>query len=411
MKGTKLIGPFKQLLTMAHLPLEGALPDDSLTIVSDAGLLIENDRIQSIGTFESLFHDNQIAAIEEISSPMVCLPGFIDCHTHICFAGSRARDYAMRNAGKSYLEIAKAGGGILESVRKTRAASQAYLAAGLAHRAHRHLTEGVTTCEVKSGYALNVDGELKMLRSICKVNDEYPTDFVSTCLAAHTLPTDFAGTPSEYLQHISTALLPEIRKLGLTNRVDIFVEESAFTVDEARAYLQTAKQMGFSVTMHVDQFTAGSSLLAVALEAVSADHLEASTEKEIAALAASNVVCVVLPGASLGLGCAFAPARNLLDKGACLAIATDWNPGSAPMGDLLMQAAVLAASEKLTTVETFAAITFRAAAALELRDRGKLQENMLADFVAFPCDDYREILYHQGKLKPASVWKNGDAMR
>jgi len=157
----------------------------------------------------------------------------------------------------------------------------------------------------------------------------------------------------------------------------------------------------------VDQFTAGGSHLAVELGAISADHLEASTDLEVQALAGSNVIAVVLPGASLGLGDRFAPARKLLDAGASVAISTDWNPGSAPMGDLLMQAAVLSAAEKLTTAETLAGLTVRAAAALELTDRGLLAPGKTADFIGFACDDYREIMYNQEKLKPANVWKDG----
>ncbi len=162
--------------------------------------------------------------------------------------------------------------------------------------------------------------------------------------------------------------------------------------------------MGFDITIHADQFTTGGSAVAVKLGAVSADHLEASRDTEIKLLANSDTVAVVLPGASLGLGMQYAPARKLLDAGACLAIASDWNPGSAPMGDLLTQAAILGAAEKLNTAETFAGLTYRAAKALNLNDRGIIAPGMRADMQAYPCSDFREILYHQGKLKPAQVW-------
>lgn len=168
--------------------------------------------------------------------------------------------------------------------------------------------------------------------------------------------------------------------------------------------------MGFDITVHADQFSTGGSEVAVNVGAVSADHLEASGEEEIKRLAASETVAVALPGASLGLGMGFAPARKLLNAGACLAIASDWNPGSAPMGDLLLQASVLSAYEKLTTAETFAGLTFRAAKALNLYDRGILEKGKLADMQAYPCTDYREILYHQGKLKPIKVYKKGEAI-
>ena len=235
-------------------------------------------------------------------------------------------------------------------------------------------------------------------------------DLVATCLAAHILPKEFNGLGADYLEHVLNDLLPVIKKENLAARVDIFIEESAFNTTNAMDYLRAAKQMGFDVTAHADQFTTGGSEVAVHVGAVSADHLEASGEREIKRLAASETVAVALPGASLGLGMGFAPARKLLNAGACLAIASDWNPGSAPMGDLLMQASVLSAYEKLTTAEVFAGLTFRAAKALNLHDRGTLEKGKLADFQAYICDDYREILYQQGKLKPGRVWKKGNCL-
>jgi imidazolonepropionase len=214
------------------------------------------------------------------------------------------------------------------------------------------------------------------------------------------VPKDFGGTQSEYLQFVLDELLPVVKRERLANRVDIFIEESAFNIDNAFTYLTKAKQMGFDVTVHADQFTTGGSAVAIKVGAVSADHLEASKEAEIKMLADFETVAVVLPGASLGLGMPYAPARKLLDAGACLAIASDWNPGSAPMGDLLMQAAVMGAAEKLTTAEVFAALTSHAAKALNLIDRGTLKVGMRADMQAYPCSDYREILYNQGKLRP-----------
>lgn len=408
----KLIGPFRQLLTMNNLPKKGAIKDEELEVINNAGVLSEDGIILKVGPFESLCNEavEQGALIEHIDFPAVCIPGLVDVHTHICWGGSRARDYAMRIAGKSYLEIAKQGGGIQDTVRKTRAATPETLGEALKQRALRHLMEGVTTCEVKSGYGLNVDDELKMLRAINAVDQELPVDLIPTCLAAHMKPADFEGRAEEYLDYIAESLLPVVKQESLANRVDIFVEESAFSVDQARTYLRKAKELGFSLTIHGDQFTPGSSLLACELEALSVDHLESSTEREIQALAKSNVTSVALPGASMGLGMAFAPARKLLDQGAALAISTDWNPGSAPMGDLLLQAAVLGAAEKLSMAETLAGITVRAAKALGLDDRGVLATGKLADFIAFPCDDYREILYQQGKIKPVLIRKQGNSV-
>jgi len=396
----KLIGPFSQILPLTGLPLKGPLRDEQLQIIPNGGILINNGRVVIAGSFAKLRKDHPSAEIIEVEGDQVLLPGFIDCHTHICFAGNRAKDYAMRLQGKSYLEIAKAGGGIWDSVTQTRAADETQLTELLLQRVQRHLSEGVTTIEVKSGYGLSVVDELKQLRAIKAVSSKTKATLVATCLAAHMLPKDFDGTQMEYLRYILDELLPTVKKEELANRVDIFIEASAFNEANASNYLTRVKNIGFDVTVHADQFTVGGSAVAVKVGAVSADHLEASKEKEIKLLAGSNTVAVALPGASLGLGMPYAPARKLLDAGACLAIASDWNPGSAPMGDLLLQAAVMSASEKLTNAEVFAALTSRAAKALNLTDRGTLTTGTLADIQAYPCSDYREILYNQGKLKP-----------
>ncbi|KAA3437016.1 imidazolonepropionase [Rufibacter hautae] len=403
-----LIGPFSQIITMAGLPLNGPLRDAQLDVLDHAGVLIKGEKIAKVGSYAELAQEAEAQQyrLQEIEEPMVLFPGFIDAHTHLCFAGSRARDYALRVEGKSYLEIARSGGGILDTVSKTRAAAQEELVQGIITRGKRHLTEGVTTCEVKSGYGLTVAEELKMLQAIQEADQQLALDLVPTCLAAHMRPPEFSDSQA-YLQHIVQELLPKVKEKNLAHRVDIFIEDTAFSEAEALTYLQAALEMEFEVTVHADQFSKGGSQVAAQVKAASADHLEASGPEEIAQLKAAGVVATVLPGASLGLGMGYAPARQLLDGGLCVAIATDWNPGSAPMGDLLLQAALLGAAEKLTLAETFAGITFRAARALRLEDRGRLQHGLLGDFVAFPTGDYREILYHQGKLKPAMVWKRG----
>ena len=402
-----LLGPFTQILTLRHLPLKGALKDDALEIITDGGVVISEEKIVTIGGFEELRKQHPQATIEEIKKPSVLLPGFIDSHTHLCFGGTRSMDYALRNSGSTYLEIAKAGGGIWSSVQATRAATEDALLQSLLQRIHRHLTEGITTIEIKSGYGLNTEAELKMLRVIKKAQAFTPATLVPTCLAAHIKPKDFEGTQQQYLQWIVQELLPTVKQENLANRVDVFIEETAFGKDEAAQFLQQAKAAGFQTIVHADQFSAGSSFIAVECGAASADHLEASTDAEIKALAESETVATVLPGASLGLGMHFAAARKLLDGGCCVAIASDWNPGSAPQGDLLMQAAILGAYEKLSTAEVFAGLTYRAAQALRLQNVGTIQPGFMADLQAYPATDYREILYHQGRLKATQVWKGG----
>lgn len=407
----KLIGPFKELLTMDGIALRGAVPDEKLEIIQDAGILVEEGIIKEIGVFERMRTSSRDPlVVQQLEEEVVGLPGFIDAHTHICFGGSRARDYAMRVAGKSYLEIARSGGGIWDSVTQTRKASLEELKNGIKLRARKQLEQGIMTIEVKSGYGLNREAEIRMLQAIQEAGSGIAADLIPTCLAAHIHPKDFEGDKVAYLNYILNDILPQIKKESLANRVDIFIEDTAFEEEMSAHFLRQAKSMGFDLTVHADQFHPGGAKVAIEAGALSADHLEASGAKEIELLAQSDTIPVVLPGASLGLGEPFGPARKLLDAGASLAIASDWNPGSAPMGQLLTQAAILGTYEKLSTAETLSGLTFRAAAALGLRDRGMLAKGMLADIVAFPAHDYREILYQQGSLKPAKVWKNGKAV-
>jgi imidazolonepropionase len=404
-----LIGPFSQLLTMEHLPLKGSLRDEHLVVLEDAGVLVRGAEIIKCGGFGALKKEPASAGATLIPLPPGCvgMPGFVDAHTHSCFAGTRARDYALRNSGSNYLEIAAAGGGIWDSVQQTRKAPAELLETLLLERVRRFLRAGVTTLEVKSGYGLSVSEELKMLRAIRRASEKTPVDLVPTCLAAHMLPRDFDGGAAHYLETIRTELLPILLKEGLCSRLDAFVEQSAFSPGEILPYLKAAKELGFDLTLHADQFSTGGSAVAIACGALSADHLEASGPEEIRALAGSEVVATALPGASLGLGCGFTPARALLDAGACLAIASDYNPGSAPMGDLLAQASILGAFEKLSNAEVLAGITFRAAVALGLKDRGRVQAGQKADLAIFRTGHYNEILYQQGQLRPFEVVKNG----
>lgn len=385
----QLIGPFKQIVTM-----------DGPEIIKDGGIVVDQSKILAVDSFEKL--RNKGYRWHEIAYPAVAMPGLIDAHTHICFAGSRYKDYASRLQGLTYQEIAAKGGGILDTVQKTRAASQAELESLLIQRTQSLLKHGVTTCEVKSGYGLSVADEIKILKAIKEGSKKQPVQLIPTCLAAHVKPPEF-NTATDYLNALITNLLPILIKEKLTKRIDIFVDACAFSVEEARPFLKKAKEMGFSLCIHADQFTRGGAQLAAELHAVSADHLEASTEDDLISLKKGGVIPIILPGASLGLGIPFGPARSILDHGLPLVLASDWNPGSAPMGLLLLQAAAIGAAQHLTIAETLAAITVRAAAALELNDRGILKPNMRADIIAFPCENYQEILYHQGAMLPTFV--------
>ncbi len=411
-----VIGPFSQVLTLSKLPLRGALSDEQLEIITDAGLVIKDDKIVKVGSFNDLLIRYPTEQVQFLEDSFVAFPGIVDVHTHICWAGSRASDYASRLAGKSYQEIAKAGGGIMNTVRKTRAASQEELIELTVKRAGELLLRGVTTIEVKSGYGLSVEEELRLLEVIQEANQRTTADLIPTCLAAHVVPSEYKdvdtptiNTSSEqlYLKHIAERLLPEVKRRKLSSRVDIFVDEGAFSKMESREYLRKARDLGFDLVIHGDQFSTGAAELANEVKALSIDHLEAADIDEIITLANGTTIPVVLPGASLGLGEPFAPARKLLDAGCSLVIASDWNPGSAPMGNLLMQASVLGAAQRLSMAEIWAALTVRAAVALKLSDRGCLQTGMKADVIAFSTNDFREVLYRQGEMNPKLILKNG----
>ncbi|AZI33103.1 imidazolonepropionase [Kaistella carnis] len=404
----KLIGPFKQIVTLANLPLRGKLSDDQLEIINDGGLLIKDGKIETADSFQKLKDQFPNIEVENIEGEQICLPAFVDSHTHICFGGNRANDFAMRNAGKTYLEIAETGGGIWSSVQHTRSASEEELLKTTLERINFLISQGITTIEIKSGYGLDVESELKMLRVIKKAQTFTQATLIPTCLSAHLKPRDFEGSSQEYLQYIIDEILPKVKEENLAERVDIFIEKSAFLPEESKAFLLKAKELGFEITVHADQFTSGSSRIAVEVGAKSADHLEATIDEDIEFLAQSETVATALPGASLGLGEKFTPARKILDANGILAIASDWNPGSAPMGNLITQASILATFEKLSTAEVLAGITFRSAFALSLEDRGTLAKGMKADFVTFKTDNFQNVLYHQGSLKAENVYIDGE---
>ena len=418
-----LIGPFTQALTLEQLPLMGPLCDQQLTIQKHVGILIKGGLIAEIGPWSDLAPRIDQKAVRPIgalleeagfsSSACTVTPGFVDAHTHLCWAGSRARDCADRLSGVSYEEIAARGGGICDTMRHTRNSCEEELFELNQTRLNQHLRRGVTTVEIKSGYGLSISEELKQLNVIRALSTSTPQRIIPTCLAAHVLPPEYKNSSSkdgcrQYLNDVLTHLLPQLRSANLATRVDAFIEPSAFPVEIARPYLIQAKALGFDLAIHADQFSTGGALLASELGARSADHLEASSPSDLAALAQAGVTAVALPGASLGLGIPFTPARTALDLGCSLAIASDWNPGSAPMGHLLLQASVLGAAEKLSAAEVWAGLTTRAAHALNLSQVGALLPGWSADLLVFPTDDYREILYHQGMMSPAAVWARGE---
>jgi len=389
---------------MSNLPLKGAITDEKLEIIENGGVIIDGDKILEVGKFSDLVQKEK--NIFEIDFQSVLVPGFIDCHTHICHYGSRSEEYSKRNAGMSYQQILSEGGGIHNTMTATENASDEELERVTVSRLDRHFNEGVLTCEIKSGYGSDLDQEVRLLNIINKINKNHAMGIIPTCLAAHVTPKIY-NSSSEYLNKIIEELIPVLEKKKLTNRIDIFIEEKAFSVSESLDYLSQLKNK-FDITVHANQFSSGGVKVGVDCGAKSVDHLEVIDDNEIKYLSNSNTSAVVLPGCSLGLGIPFAPARKLLDRNCKLSIATDWNPGSAPMGDLLQQSSLLGSIEKLSSAEVFSAITYRSADALGLNDRGKIEKDKLADFIGFKTDDYRDILYNQGKLKPSFICKRGE---
>ena len=388
---------------MANLPERGAISDNSLEIIEDGGVVIEDGKIIEVGDFLPLSKNN--LDVREINYPCVLLPGFIDSHTHVCYYGNRSDEYAKRNSGISYQQILEEGGGIHNTMNSTSNSTDEQLTDDTLNRLKRHFQEGVLTCEVKSGYAPNLEDEVRMLRIINEIDSSNDIDLIPTCLAAHVTPKKYESS-KKYLDSIVNDLLPIIKEENLSNRVDIFIEEKAFSVTEASNFLEKIKT-DFHITAHANQFTSGGLKVGVDNGAVSVDHLEVITDQEIDYLSKSDTTGVVLPGCSLGLGIPFAPARKLLDNNCKVSIASDWNPGSAPMGDLLMQASLLGSTEKLSNAEVLAGITCRSANALSLEDRGSLENGKIADMIGFKTNDFRDILYNQGKLKPSFICKRG----
>ena len=388
---------------MVNLPERGAISDNSLEIIDDGGVVIEDGKIIEVGDFLSLSKND--LDVREITYPCVLLPGFIDSHTHVCHYGNRSDEYAKRNSGISYQQILEEGGGIHNTMNSTSNSTDEQLTDDTLNRLKRHFQEGVLTCEVKSGYAPNLEDEARMLRIINEIDSSNDIDLIPTCLAAHVTPKKYESS-KKYLDCIVNELLPIIKEENLSNRVDIFIEEKAFSITEASNFLEKIKS-DFYITAHANQFTSGGLKVGVDNGAVSVDHLEVITDQEIDYLSKSDTTGVVLPGCSLGLGIPFAPARKLLDNNCKVSIASDWNPGSAPMGDLLMQASLLGSTEKLSNAEVLAGITCRSANALSLEDRGSLENGKIADMIGFKTNDFRDILYNQGKLKPSFICKRG----
>lgn len=383
----------------------GPIKEEHLGLVKKHAMVLLGSKVLWVGPQQKIPREyHKVKAHIPVHANV--FPGFIDCHTHSLFAGDRANEFEMRLQGMSYLEIAKKGGGIFSTMRATRKASTATLKKLLNERLHYFLKQGVTTVEVKSGYGLSVKEEIRLLKILRQ--QKTPVQVIATFLGAHALPPECAST-SEYLQQLQKAL-PIIARQKLARRVDIFIEKNYFSLDESRRFLQSAKDVGMMVTIHADQITrTGATALAVDLKAQSADHVICIDQKDIEKAARSEVTCVLLPTADFYLRCAYPPARQLIDRGARVAVATDFNPGTSPTQNL-QWAGLLARQEmRMTLPEVFCATTLGAAYALGLEtSSGFLMPQANADFFISE-KNWDQFFYDLAPIAMKSVWVNGQS--
>ena len=408
---TTLVRGACQLLTLRGDggPRRGTALAD-LGLVPKGAVLIKDGAILDAGPQRSIEKLPAAKGAQEIdASGRVVMPGFVDSHTHLIFGRPRLVDYEMRLAGATYKEIAAAGGGILSSVEAIRSLPAARLEAqGCAFLAAmaRH---GTTTLEAKSGYGLDEAGELKTLRVLRSLSSD-PLDIVPTYLGAHVTPPEYRGNAGRYIDWMGAEVMPKIRRRKLARFVDIYCDVSAFTLNQSRRHLENARRLGFGLKIHAEQFSrTGAALLAVELQAASADHLEQSGDREIRALAASNTMATLLPGSVFHLGLrGYPPARALIDAGAAVALATDFNPGTSPTYSMQMALSLACTEMRMSPAEAIAAATINGAHAILCADHvGSLEPGKQADLLVLNVSDYRELPYYFGVNNVHLTMKRG----
>jgi imidazolonepropionase len=398
-----LVRDLRQLATPAgdEAPLRGAALG-TVDVIEDAYVLCSDGAIEAVGRMRDLAPLD--GEVDELDGRGLCaVPGLVDCHTHACFAGDRVHEFSLRAAGADYLQLQQAGGGILATVRATRAAGEeALVEATLRHRGWMR-AHGTTTFEAKSGYGLDRETELAQLRAIAAAGG------VPTWLGAHVVPPEHADTDA-YLDFLLAEVLPEAAPLA--EAADVFLERDAFDSAQARRYLEACSDAGLALRLHGDQFSeTGAIALAIELGASSIDHLEATGDDGVRALAASLVVAVVLPVSALFLDRPMPPARALVDAGAALALATDFNPGSAFCESLPVACSLAATQLRLSPEESLAACTVNAAFVLGRADRmGRLATGYNADIVLLDAPDWRYLVYHLAGLLVHTVLVGGEAV-
>jgi imidazolonepropionase len=378
-----------------------------LAIVRDGGMLIRDGAIVATGASAEIEKQTSGAEILDAAGRLV-LPGFVDAHTHLVFAGKRLDDFERRARGETYEQIASAGGGIWSTVEKTRAATEADLFARARTHAGWFLQGGTTTVEAKSGYGLTLEDELKILRVIRRLTLETPLECVSTFLGAHAIPREHKAP--EYLDLVVNEMLPRIVAEKLAEFCDVFCERGYFDLEQSRTVLSAAAQRGLKLRAHVDQLTnSGGAKLAAELRTTTADHLEKTDEQGIKALKSAGVQPVLLPGSVYALGStAYPRAREMIEAGLALVIATDFNPGSSPTPSMSMVLSLACTQMKMSPAEAIAASTINAAYSLNRGDKiGSLEAGKTANFAIFDCEDYRELAYWFGLPQTHAVYAGG----
>jgi imidazolonepropionase len=384
-----------------------------LAIIADGGMLIEDGRVVATGPSSEMEEGLPADADIVEATGKVVLPGFVDAHTHPVFGGDRIDEFEMRARGATYEEIAESGGGIRSTVRKTRAASEEELLAQAKKHAGWFLRGGTTTVEAKSGYGLTIDDELKLLRVIRRLNAETPIEFVPTFLGAHAVPDEFRNAPEQYVALIIHKMLPRVVEEQLAESCDIFCERGYFDISDSEKILRAARDCGLRLRMHVDQLTnSGGAFLAARLGAATADHLEQASGAEITALAEAAVQPVLLPGSVYALGKThYPPAREMIDAGLAVVLATDFNPGSSPTPSMPMVLSLAATQMKMTPAESLSAATINAAWSLNRGNQiGSLEAGKRANFTVWHSSDYREIAYYFGVSLLHSVYVSGQRL-
>jgi imidazolonepropionase len=379
-----------------------------LAIIRDGAVVIEQAAIAWVGPTGELPRLPDDALVLDATGKTV-LPGFVDSHTHLLFAGTREDEFESRLRGLTYQEIAERGGGINATVRKVREASREQLRDLARRRLRRFLEFGVTTVEVKSGYGLTLADELKCLEAIADLNAEGPLELVPTFLGAHAVPPEYQNDRAGYLRLVREEMLPEVARAKLAEFCDIFCETGVFSIEESDALLRAARSAGLLLKVHADELTQlGGAELAARLGAVSADHLLCVSDRGIDQLAASGTVATLLPGTALFLGKPCAPARKMIERGVTIALASDCNPGTCPTENLPLVGTLACTQMGMLPGEVLAALTLNAAAALRRSDRiGSLEPGKQADIIICDVPDHRQLLYHFGVSHVSTVIKRG----